>query len=83
MRIRELPTKLAALALLTATLLLALVACKPSAGDGGLPRSETLYLAGWQWGEPSSFNPLLTTVEGCFDRWKRSNPVLRRLCGII
>jgi peptide/nickel transport system substrate-binding protein len=61
MRIRELSTKLAALALLTATLLTPLSACKPTAGDGGLPRSETLYLAGWQWGEPSSFNPLLST----------------------
>jgi peptide/nickel transport system substrate-binding protein len=62
MRIRELSKKLATLALLTAPLLLAPVACKPSAGDGGLPRSETLYLAGWQWGEPSSFNPLLATA---------------------
>src|SRR5215207_9584808 len=61
MRIRELSTKLAALALLTGTLLTPLSACKPAAGDGGLPRSETLYLAGWQWGEPSSFNPLLST----------------------
>ena len=31
----------------------------------------------------ATLDELLTTVEGCFDRWKRSNPVLRRLCGII
>jgi peptide/nickel transport system substrate-binding protein len=60
MRIRELSKKLAGLALLTGLLSLGACACKRSAGDdgGGLPRAETLYLAGWQWGEPSSFNPL-------------------------
>lgn len=31
----------------------------------------------------ATLDELLTTVEGCFDRWKRSNPVLRRLCCII
>src|ERR1700733_6161677 len=25
------------------------------------PRSETLYVGGLQWGEPTSFNPLLST----------------------
>lgn len=36
--------------------------CKrPATEDsGGLPRSETLYVAGRQWGEPVSFNPLLS-----------------------
>lgn len=28
-------------------------------------------------------NELLATVDRCFDRWKRSNPVPRRLCCII
>jgi transposase len=31
----------------------------------------------------ATLDELLTTVEGCFDRWKRSNPALRRLCCII
>jgi peptide/nickel transport system substrate-binding protein len=60
MRIRELCTKLAGLALLAGLVSTGVSACARPAGDdgGGLPRSETLYLAGWQWGEPSSFNPL-------------------------
>jgi peptide/nickel transport system substrate-binding protein len=59
MRIRELSTKLSALTLL-AVALGASVGCKRSQQDdsSGLPRSETLYVAGRQWGEPSSFNPL-------------------------
>ena len=41
-------------------------ACKRPTGDdgGGLPRSETLYVAGRQWGEPSSFNPLEQLTAG-------------------
>jgi peptide/nickel transport system substrate-binding protein len=31
--------------------------------DGSLPRSETLYVGGRQWGEPSSFNPLLGWMD--------------------
>ncbi len=60
MRIRELSTKLPVLTLLAATLGMSAGACKRPARDdsGGLPRAETLYLAGRQWGEPSSFNPL-------------------------
>ncbi len=52
-------TKIAALAAL-----LSLGACKDatqaSADDtsSGFPRGKTLYLAGSQWGDPSSFNPL-------------------------
>ena len=44
--------------------LLALGGCKDAeqkqAGDvsDGFPRSKTLYLAGSQWGDPNSFNPL-------------------------
>jgi len=49
-----------------ATLGLGLLAlqCKPSEDNkSGLPRSETFYVAGWQWGEPSSFNPLLSNPD--------------------
>jgi peptide/nickel transport system substrate-binding protein len=37
-----------------------LSACGRKTGDlsGGFPRAETFYLAGRQWGEPSSFSPL-------------------------
>jgi transposase len=31
----------------------------------------------------ATLDDLLTTVERCFDRWKRSNRVLRRLCCTI
>lgn len=60
MRIRELSTKLSALALLAVALAGGVSACKRPTTDegGGLPRSETLYVAGRQWGEPTSFNPL-------------------------
>ena len=59
MRIRELSTKLTWLGL-AAAVALGAAGCKRPAQDdsGGLPRSETLYVAGRQWGEPSSFNPL-------------------------
>jgi peptide/nickel transport system substrate-binding protein len=68
MRIRELSRKLALLLLLAAGATAATIgapACKPRSGDdgGGLPRSETLYLAGRQWGEPVSFNPLFSTPD--------------------
>ena len=40
-------------------LIVALVGCKRKGeASSGLPRNETLYLGGRQWGEPSSFNPL-------------------------
>ncbi|HEX3850177.1 MAG TPA: ABC transporter substrate-binding protein, partial [Polyangiaceae bacterium] len=41
--------------------LLGLADCRPNQDDsgGGFPRAETFYVAGWQWGEPASFNPLL------------------------
>ena len=51
----------------TARMLLALsagsalfVGCGDSSGsaDGALPRQETLYLSGQQWGAPATFNPL-------------------------
>lgn len=31
----------------------------------------------------ATLDDLLTAVEECFDRWKTSNPMLRRLCCII
>lgn len=50
--------------------LLALTACHRNKDDtgGGFPRAETFYVAGWQWGEPSSFNPLLSNPD-----WPISN----------
>jgi peptide/nickel transport system substrate-binding protein len=59
MRIRELSTKLTAALLLTAALASS-AGCRREhdEGSGALPRSETLYVAGRQWGEPTSFNPL-------------------------
>ena len=44
-------------------MLMSLVGCRPNQDDsgGGLPRSETFYVGGRQWGEPSSFNPLLSS----------------------
>jgi peptide/nickel transport system substrate-binding protein len=60
MRIRELSRKLPAALLLTAALTSGLAGCRHETeeGSGGLPRSETFYVAGRQWGEPTSFNPL-------------------------
>jgi transposase len=31
----------------------------------------------------ATLGELLTAVEQCFDRWRQSNAMLRRLCGII
>lgn len=39
-------------------LLLALSTSVVVAQDGGLPRNETLYVAGFQWQVPQTFNPL-------------------------
>jgi len=51
--------------LLAGALLCGLISCqnktggsKDNAGAGGFPRKETLYMAGFQWGEPNTFNPL-------------------------
>ena len=46
--------------------LLASSACRPTTKDdatSGFPRTETFYVAGWQWGEPASFNPLLSNPD--------------------
>ena len=43
-------------------LALALAHCRPREDStSSFPRSETLYLGGLQWGEPASFNPLLSS----------------------
>jgi len=63
MRIRELSTKLSALALLTFALVTGVGACKRPDESGGLPRAETLYVAGRQWGEPTTFNPIQSSVQ--------------------
>jgi peptide/nickel transport system substrate-binding protein len=53
----------AARALAFGLALTGLMACRPHRDEtgGGLPRSETFYVGGRQWGEPSSFNPLLSS----------------------
>jgi peptide/nickel transport system substrate-binding protein len=46
-------------AYLVSVLVLGAVACRrPVAADEGFPRSETLYMGGFEWAQPSSFNPL-------------------------
>jgi peptide/nickel transport system substrate-binding protein len=63
MRIRELFRKLPALALVGLALSGSVSACKRGDDSGGLPRAETLYVAGRQWGEPTTFNPLQSSVQ--------------------
>ena len=47
--------------------LLCVASCRPSRAkqdekNSGFPRTETFYLGGRQWGEPSTFNPLASGV---------------------
>jgi peptide/nickel transport system substrate-binding protein len=35
-----------------------------AAAPSQLPRNQTLYVAGWQWGPPTTFNPLATGLAG-------------------
>ncbi len=43
-------------------LLFCAASCRPRDGTGTtFPRGETLYVGGLQWGEPTSFNPLLSS----------------------
>jgi len=39
--------------------------CHPDHGEAsaGFPRAETLYVGGRQWGEPASFNPLISSPD--------------------
>lgn len=61
-RIREHSSKRCRLVCVAVALATGIAAsgCKRPSGDdsSGLPRSETFYVAGRQWGEPSTFNPL-------------------------
>jgi peptide/nickel transport system substrate-binding protein len=51
--------KQAYMALMGSALLLFMASCKTTTREAtSFPRSETLYLAGFQWAEPSTFNPL-------------------------
>ena len=57
--VRALPVALAASASL-------LTGCKgegSKSSGGAFPREQTLYVAGSQWGDPSSFNPLAETWQ--------------------
>lgn len=43
---------------------LALSSCAPAQADSGeFPRAQTFYVGGRQWGEPASFNPLLSSPD--------------------
>jgi peptide/nickel transport system substrate-binding protein len=57
------PCSLRALAL--GLLIVGMVGCRPGQNESSseFPRSETLYMAGRQWGEPSSFNPLVSAPD--------------------
>lgn len=49
--------------LLAGALLCGLISCKSNnsttnSGEVSFPRNQTLYMAGFQWGEPNTFNPL-------------------------
>lgn len=48
---------------LAGALLISLISCKSNtssttSGEVSFPREKTLYMAGFQWGEPNTFNPL-------------------------
>lgn len=72
-------TKLSAVGIpvvLTAALAL-LGGCKGKKSDngseGGFPRNQTLYLAGSQWGDPSTFNPLAESWQAAWPIGDRFN----------
>ncbi len=52
-------------ALPVCVILLSTTQCRTKASEasGGFPRSQTLYMGGPQWGEPSSFNPLASNPD--------------------
>lgn len=41
-----------------------------------LPRNQTLYVAGWQWGPPTTFNPLATGLAGWPTQGAPNNPLM-------
>lgn len=62
------------LALVAATSLF--VGCKgeqAGSDSNGFPRSQTLYLAGSQWGDPSTFNPLAESWQAAWPVGDRFN----------
>lgn len=62
------------LALVAATSLF--VGCKgekSGSDSNGFPRSQTLYLAGSQWGDPSTFNPLAESWQAAWPVGDRFN----------
>lgn len=44
-----------------------------SSSEGGFPRNQTLYLAGSQWGDPSTFNPLAESWQAAWPVGDRFN----------
>jgi peptide/nickel transport system substrate-binding protein len=49
---------------LSAAVLSGALACRrPVAAEEGFPRAETLYLGGFQWATPSTFNPLHAAAD--------------------
>jgi len=63
MRVRSVAQR-AARAFAISLPLFTIVSCRATKDDtaSGFPRSETFYVGGRQWGEPSSFNPLGSSV---------------------
>src|SRR4051794_40987509 len=63
LRVRSVAQR-AARALAISLPIFGLVSCRATKDEtaSGFPRSETFYVGGRQWGEPSSFNPLGSSV---------------------
>ncbi|NLG16369.1 MAG: ABC transporter substrate-binding protein [Fibrobacter sp.] len=63
--------------LLVSALLLGLISCQAKketeTGEVGFPRSKTLYLAGSQWGDPNTFNPLAESWQAAWPVGDRFN----------
>jgi peptide/nickel transport system substrate-binding protein len=60
------------LAVVSGVLMLGLVSCgggkdsEQAGGESGFPRGKTLYLAGSQWGDPNTFNPLAESWQAAW-----------------
>ncbi|MCK9182299.1 MAG: ABC transporter substrate-binding protein [Fibrobacteraceae bacterium] len=50
-----------------------LAGCGESSSEGSLPREETLYLSGQQWGTPATFNPLAESWQAAWPVGGRFN----------
>jgi peptide/nickel transport system substrate-binding protein len=68
-------TKMSVLGLPAALSVLLLAGCKghKHAEGGEFPRDQTLYLAGSQWGDPTSFNPLAESWQAAWPVGDRFN----------